>query len=158
MQQSPYWEANSSLASQEIPAFCGTRSFISRYLSLFWASSIQYKLPSHFNLLRCILVLSSHLRSDIFSGPFPSDFPTKILYTPLLCPIRATCLAYNILLISITRIIFGEKFKLWNSQPARPRPTALLSPRSNGKTRCCYCSCWAPDDGREDARNMLSCT
>jgi hypothetical protein len=40
----------------------------------------------------------------------------------------------------------------------RPRPTALLSPRSNGKTRGCYFSCWAPDDGREDARNMLSCT
>jgi len=43
-------------------------------------------------------------------------------------------------------------------QPARPRPTALLPPRSNGKTRDCYCSCWAPDDGREDARNTLSCT
>jgi hypothetical protein len=42
--------------------------------------------------------------------------------------------------------------------PARPRPTALLPPRSNGKTRGCYYSCWAPDDGREDARNMLSCT
>ena len=25
--------------------------------------------------------------------------------------------------------------------PARPRTTALLSPRSNGKTRGCYCSC-----------------
>ena len=24
--------------------------------------------------------------------------------------------------------------------PAGPRPTALLSPRSNGKTRGCYCS------------------
>jgi hypothetical protein len=44
--------------------------------------------------------------------------------------------------------------------PARLRPTALLPPRSNGKTRgcCCCCSCWAPDDGREDSRNMLSCT
>jgi len=40
-------------------------------------------------------------------------------------------------------------------RPARPRPTALLSPRSNGKTRGCYCGCWAPDDGREDAWNML---
>jgi hypothetical protein len=34
----------------------------------------------------------------------------------------------------------------------------LLPPRSNGKTRGCYCSCWAPDDGREDARNMLGRT
>jgi len=41
---------------------------------------------------------------------------------------------------------------------ARPRPTALLPPRSNGKTRECYCSCGAPDDGREDGRNMFSRT
>jgi len=41
--------------------------------------------------------------------------------------------------------------------PARPRTTALLSPRFEGKTRGCYCSCWAPDDGRQDARNILSC-
>ena len=45
----------------------------------------------------------------------------------------------------------------WSGQPARPRRTALLSPCSEGKTRGCYCSCWAPDDGRKDARNMLSC-
>ena len=32
-----------------------------------------------------------------------------------------------------------------------------LSPRYEGKTRGCYCSLWAPDDGRENARNMLSC-
>jgi len=30
----------------------------------------------------------------------------------------------------------------------------LISPRSNGKTKGCYCS-WAPDDGCENARNML---
>jgi hypothetical protein len=34
-------------------------------------------------------------------------------------------------------------------------PTALLPPRSNGKNRGCYCSCWAHDDGREDGRNIL---
>jgi len=39
--------------------------------------------------------------------------------------------------------------------PTRPRPTALLPPRSNGKTRGSYCSCWAPNDGRENARNVL---
>jgi len=33
--------------------------------------------------------------------------------------------------------------------------TAWLSPRYEGKTRGCYCSHWAPDDGRENARNML---
>jgi len=40
---------------------------------------------------------------------------------------------------------------------AQPQPTALLPPCSNSKTRSCYSSCRAPDDGREDAQNMLSC-
>jgi hypothetical protein len=35
--------------------------------------------------------------------------------------------------------------------------TAWLSPRYEGKTRGCHCSHWAPHDGRENARNMLSC-
>ena len=35
--------------------------------------------------------------------------------------------------------------------------TARLSPRYEGKTRGCHCSHWAPDNGREKARNMLSC-
>jgi len=35
--------------------------------------------------------------------------------------------------------------------------TAWLSPRYEGKTRGCHCGHWAPDDGRENARNMLSC-
>jgi len=33
--------------------------------------------------------------------------------------------------------------------------TARLSPRYEGKTSGCHCSHWAPDDGRESARNML---
>src|SRR5215470_15034787 len=46
----------------------------------------------------------------------------------------------------------------WSGRPARPTTnTARLSPRYEGKTRGCQCSHWAPDDGRENARNMLSC-
>jgi hypothetical protein len=37
------------------------------------------------------------------------------------------------------------------------RNTTRQSPRYGGKTRGCHCSHWAPDDGRENARNMLSC-
>jgi hypothetical protein len=51
--------------------------------------------------------------------------------------------------VAVLLVVFG---------PARTQPTALLSPRSNGKTRGCYRSWWAPDDGREDAWNTLSCT
>jgi hypothetical protein len=40
---------------------------------------------------------------------------------------------------------------------ARPRPTALLSPRSEGKPEAVTAVVVAPDDGHEDARIMLSC-
>jgi len=42
-------------------------------------------------------------------------------------------------------------------RPDRPRPTALLTPRSNGKPEAATAVVVAPDDGHEDARNMLSC-
>jgi len=40
------------------------------------------------------------------------------------------------------------------SWSARPRPTALLSPSSDGKPEAATA---APDDGHEDTRNMLNC-
>jgi hypothetical protein len=42
-------------------------------------------------------------------------------------------------------------------RPAQPRPTALLSPSSDGKLEAATAVVVAPDDGHEDARNMLSC-
>ena len=44
-----------------------------------------------------------------------------------------------------------------SGQLARPRPTALLSPSSDGKPEALTVVVVAPDDGHEDARNMLSC-
>jgi hypothetical protein len=41
--------------------------------------------------------------------------------------------------------------------PARTRQTALLSPSSDGKPETATAVVVAPDDGHEDARNMLSC-
>ena len=37
----------------------------------------------------------------------------------------------------------------------RPRPTALLSPNSDGKPEVATAVVVAPDGGHEDARNML---
>jgi len=42
-------------------------------------------------------------------------------------------------------------------RPARTRLTALLSPSSGGKPEAATAVVVAPDDGRKDARNMLSC-
>jgi hypothetical protein len=63
---------------------------------------------------------------------------------------------------------FNSAFKELNSlqhrlnkeevcRSARPRPTALLSPSSDGKPEAATAVVLAPDDGHEDARNMLSC-
>jgi hypothetical protein len=42
------------------------------------------------------------------------------------------------------------------SEPARPRPTALLPPSFDGKPEAATAVVVAPDNGREDARTMLS--
>jgi hypothetical protein len=41
-------------------------------------------------------------------------------------------------------------------RPDRPRPTAL-SPSSDGKPEAATAVVVAPDDGHEDAQNLLSC-
>ena len=110
MQHSPSWEANRFSASQEIPR-------------ILWNPKVHYRIhkcpppvpilmnstqsiPSHPTSWRSILILSSHLRLGFPSGLFPSGFPTKTLYAPLLSPISATCLTHHIILNLITQIIF----------------------------------------------------
>ena len=73
---------------KKFPAFHGTRRFITaltsvRHLSLSWASPIQGIYP-HPTSWRSILILSTHLRLGLPTGLFPSGFPIKTLYTPLL--------------------------------------------------------------------------
>ena len=104
---------------KKFPTFYGTRRFITafrsaRQLSLSSASSIQC-VPPHPTSWRSILILSSHLRPGLPSVLFPSGFPTKTLYTPLLSPYMLHDPAYLILLDFITWTVFGEQYRSLSS-------------------------------------------
>ena len=87
-----------------------TAATSARHLSLTWASSIQ-SITAHPTSWRSILILSSHLLLRLQSGIFPSVFPTKTLYKPLISPIHATFPAHLILLDLISRTILGEEYR-----------------------------------------------
>jgi len=68
----------------------------------FLARRPVYPIYPHPTSCISIQILSTHLRLGLPSGLFPSDFPTKTLYTPLSSPIP---------LDFITRTILGEHYK-----------------------------------------------
>jgi hypothetical protein len=82
--------------------------------SLSWAESTQFLVLIPISL-RCILILSSHLRLGLHKGFFPVGLPVKILKALLPSSILATCPAHLHLLHLITLTILGERYKLWSS-------------------------------------------
>ena len=119
MVQSPSWEANWFVASQEIPR-------ISRNPKVHYRT---HKRPPPVPILgqpNPVNILTSHLleiHPNIIhpSTPRPpqwslsSGFPTKTLYSTISSPIRATCPAHLILLDFNTRTILGEEYKSFSS-------------------------------------------
>ena len=119
MKHSPSWEANSSSASQKIPHILWDPKVHYRiYNSPPPVSNISQINPvhgSHYTSWSSILILPFHLRLGLRSGLFPSGFPTKTLYVPLLSSLRATRPANLILFDFITRKIFGEEYRSQSS-------------------------------------------
>ena len=114
MEQSPSWEASQFSASQEIPHILWNPKVLHYRINKFplpvpiLSQLDPVHIPtSHFRKIH--LIFSSHLRLGLPSGLFPSGFPSKTLYTPLLSSIRATCRAHLILPDFITQTIMGEE-------------------------------------------------
>ena len=115
MQQTSAWEANRLSDSQEIP-----RNLYNPYIhypihkyppTVPLLSQIYLVHTPHSISWKSILILFSHLRLGLPSGPFPSGYPTKNLYTPPLSPIRATCRPHLILIDFISQKILIEHFR-----------------------------------------------
>ena len=75
-------------------------------------SQINPFYAAHFIPWRSVLILSSHLLTDLPSGLFPSRFPLKTLCAPFLFSMHAKCPAHLIILDLVTRIIFPEECRL----------------------------------------------
>jgi len=113
MEQSPSWKANNFSASPEIPHILWSPNVhdrIHKYpKTLPTLSQID---PAHnpkFHFLKIHFNIILPLRLGLPSGLFPSCFPTKALYTPLISPIRAACPTHLIFLDFITLKISGEE-------------------------------------------------
>ena len=108
-----------------------------------------------------LFIISSHLHLGLPIGSFPACFPFKMLYAPLLYPIRATCPTHLILLNLLARIILGEQYRsvsssLCNTQKNRKK-NSFPKLKSVGRHHADCTSASPQARGRRSVRPALTC-
>ena len=111
VKRSTFQEDNRLSASQKIyPHFMESGGSLPHWPVLIFGQINPVDASSNC-FLETYLILSTHLRLGLPNDLFPSCFPTKTPYAPLLSSIRATCPVCLILLDLITRLIFAEGYR-----------------------------------------------
>jgi len=148
MEQSPSWKANRFSASQQIPPILWNPKVHYRVYKYPPLVSIVSQLnPVHAPLptsWKSILILTSHLRLGHSSGLFPSGFPTKTMYTPLLSP--HTCYiprqSHSSRFVYRNNFWWGVQIKPhWMEYHKRQKFTVFYSRAITFITSCCFCVC-----------------
>jgi len=106
------WEASWFSASQEMPCILWIPMFHYHIHNCPPPVPILSELnPVHTSTSwRSILIRSTHLCLGLPNGLFPSGFPTKTLFRPLLSPIHTVYVAFLILLYFITHTILDDEY------------------------------------------------
>jgi hypothetical protein len=98
MEQSPSWEFNRSLASQQnSPNFMEPESLLPYSQEPATYPKIEPVHAPHPTSLRSTLILSSNLRLSLPSRLIPSDSLTKTMYAPPLSPYMLHALPISVL-------------------------------------------------------------
>jgi len=118
MEQNPPWEANSHLASQEVPCLvCNPKVHYHVHKGL--RGDPTYPEPDAVDTFStCFLMIHFNIQPSTprsYRWSLPSGFLSKILYAFLISPIHTTCPAHFIHLDLTPLIIFGEAYKLQSS-------------------------------------------